>query len=181
MSDQWLVRDINGLIPKLDKVGLGFKAQNPKLLVVIFYDLLCPGCAVLEDEAGDYLVSLVNDGKASLYFVDYPVHRGIERVHASFRCIYRNNPTLFLEALRRHYEAYLSGKLKREDLERVGGECIDKELPMVSEGKSLGKELGVPGTPTIIIGNIPKNIGQAVFGYPGLGRLMQLIEELYVY
>ncbi|KUO90247.1 MAG: thiol:disulfide interchange protein [Caldivirga sp. JCHS_4] len=181
MSDEWLIRDVRGVLERVDRVGLGFKAVNPRLLIVLFYDLHCPGCAILEDEAGDYLMELVNDGKASLYFVDYPVHRGIERLHAAFRCIYRRNPNTFIESLRRHYEAYLSGKLDNEvALANATGDCLNEELPRVMEAKALAKELGAPGTPTLIIGNLVKNIGQGIFGYPGLTKLMKTIEEFYL-
>ncbi|MGC9153719.1 MAG: DsbA family protein [Vulcanisaeta sp.] len=181
MSDEWLIRDIRSVQDRVEKVGLSFKVSNPRLLIVVFYDLYCPGCALLEDEAGDYLTTLFNEGKASLYFVDYPVHRGIEKLHAAFRCIYRRNPQAFLDALRRHYEAYLSGKLgKSEAIADSSDPCINEELPRVMEAKSLARELGAPGTPTIIVGNLMRNVGQGIFGYPGLTKLMKTIEEFYL-
>ncbi|WP_446751631.1 DsbA family protein [Vulcanisaeta sp. JCM 16161] len=182
MPDEWLVKDVRGVLDRVERVGLGFRAQNPRLLIVLFYDLHCPGCALLEDEAGDYLVELYRSGKATLYFVDYPVHRGIERLHAAFRCIYRRDPMVFLEVLRRHYEAYLSGKLEGEEaVAEAGGDCVNEELQRVMEAKSVAKELGAPGTPTIIIGNLVKNVGQGIFGYPGITKLMRVIEDVYVY
>jgi protein-disulfide isomerase len=48
------------------------------------------------------------------------------------------------------------------------------------EAKALAKELGAPGTPTLIIGNLARNIGQAIFGYPGLTKLMKKVEEFYL-
>ncbi len=46
----------------------------------------------------------------------------------------------------------------------------------------MAKELGAPGTPTIIIGNLVKNVGQGgIFGYPGITKLAKAIEDLYVY
>ncbi|ADY00766.1 thiol:disulfide interchange protein, putative [Vulcanisaeta moutnovskia 768-28] len=182
MSDEWLIKDIRRVLEKVEGVGLGFRAQSSRLLIVIFYDLYCPGCALLEDEAGDYLLELFREGKASLYFVDYPVHRGVEKFHAAFRCIYKRDPLIFLEVLKRHYEAYLSGKLKGEEtITGASNDCINEELQRVMEAKSIAKELGAPGTPTIIIGNLVKNIGQGVFGYPGLMKFMKIIEELYIY
>ncbi|WP_243678578.1 thioredoxin domain-containing protein [Vulcanisaeta distributa] len=184
MSDEWLIKDVRSVLERVDRVGLGFRAQNPRLLIVIFYDLYCPGCALLEDEAGDYLVELYRSGKASLYFVDYPVHRGgVERLHATFRCIYRRDPMVFLDVVRRHYEAYLSGKLKGEEaIAEASGDCVNEELQRVMEAKSVAKELGAPpGTPTIIIGNLVRNVGQGIFGYPGIMKLMRIIEDIYVY
>ena len=182
MSDEWLIKDVKGVLEKVERVGLGFRAENPRLLIVIFYDLYCPGCALLEDEVGDYLVELYRSGKASLYFVDYPVHRGVEKLHAAFRCIYRRDPMVFLETMKRHYEAYLSGKLKGEEaLIDANNDCINEELQRVMEAKSVAKELGAPGTPTVIIGNLIKNVGQGMFGYPGAMKLMKLIEDMYVY
>ncbi len=182
MPDEWFVRDVKDVLARVERVGLGFRAENPRLLIVLFYDLHCPGCALLEDEVGDYLVELFRSGKATLYFVDYPVHRGIERLHAAFRCIYRRDPMAFLEALRRHYEAYLSGKLMGEEaITEASNDCINEEVQRVMEAKSVAKELGVPGTPTMIIGNLAKNVGQGLFGYPGAGKLMRVIEDLYVY
>ena len=181
MSDEWLIRDVRGVLERVDRVGLGFKAVNSRLLIVLFYDLRCPGCAILEDEAGDYLMELVSDGKASLYFVDYPVHRGIEKLHAAFRCIYRHNPAAFIELLRRHYEAFLMGKLRNGEASiEVSDGCINEELPRVMEAKALAKELGAPGTPTLIIGSLARNIGQVIFGYPGLMKLMKTVEEFYL-
>ncbi len=182
MPDEWLIRDVRNALERVDRVGLGFKAQNPRLLIIVFYDLHCPGCALLEDEAGEYLVELFRDGKASLYFVDYPVHRGIEKLHAVFRCVYRRNPMAFLEVLRRHYEAYLSGKLSGEEtITGTSNDCVNEELQNIMEARSVAKELGAPGTPTVIIGNLVKNIGQGIFGYPGITRLMKTIEEFYIY
>ncbi len=41
---------------------------------------------------------------------------------------------VFLEALKRHYEAYLSGKLKGEEsIAEAGGDCINEELKRVME------------------------------------------------
>lgn len=182
MTDEWLIRDVRGVLERIDRVGLGFRVQNPRLLVVIFYDLYCPGCALLEDEAGDYLVELYRSGKASLYFVDYPVHRGVEKLHATFRCIYRRDPMVFLEVLKRHYEAYLSGKLKGEEaVAEADGDCVNEELQRVMEAKSVAKELGAPGTPTMIVGNLNRNIGQGIFGYPGIMKLAKIIEDFYIY
>ena len=182
MPDEWLIKDVRDVLSKVERVGLGFRAENPRLLIVLFYDLYCPGCALLEDEIGDYLIELVRSGKATLYFVDYPVHRGIERLHAAFRCIYRRDPNTFLEVLRRHYEAYLSGKLKDEEgIAEASSDCINEEVQRVMEAKSVAKELGVPGTPTVMIGNLTKNVGQGLFGYPGATKLMKIIEDMYVY
>ncbi|WP_054844540.1 hypothetical protein [Vulcanisaeta souniana] len=58
MPDKWLIRDLRSVLERVDRVGLGFRAQNPRLLIIVFYDLHCPGCALLEDEAGDYLMEL---------------------------------------------------------------------------------------------------------------------------
>lgn len=181
VEETWLIRGVRDVLNRIEDVGLGFRAPNPKLLIVFFYDLYCPGCAVLEDEAGDYFIGLVDSGMASLYFVDYPVHKGIEKLHATFRCIYKKDPRNFLDTLRKHYEAYLLGKLRDEEiLTDVDGNCIEYELPRVSEAKTLAKQLGVPGTPTIIVGNLEKNLGQGIFGYSGLTRLMKLVEEFYL-
>jgi protein-disulfide isomerase len=179
MPDRWLIRDVQSIVPRLDRVGLSFKVSNPRLVLAVFYDLHCPGCALLETEAGDYLMSLVEKGVVNLYYVDYPVHRGIERMHAAVRCIYRNDPVTFRAVLRRLYEALMKGDEPRSVGEDHGS-CVDKELPMVSEGKALAKELKIPGTPGIIVGNLQRNMGYGIFGYPGLGKLMEIIEDMYV-
>jgi len=179
MPDKWLIRDVLSIIPRLDRVGLPFKANNPRMILAVFYDLHCPGCALLETEAGDYLMSLVEKGTANLYYVDYPVHRGIERMHAAVRCVYRNDPATFRAVIRRIYESLMKGEEVKE-VDGDHGTCIDKELPMVNEGKALAKELKIPGTPGIIVGNIQRNMGYGLFGYPGLGKLMEIIEDMYL-
>ncbi len=46
----------------------------------------------------------------------------------------------------------------------------------------MAKELGAPpGTPTMIVGNLSRNIGQGIFGYPGIMKLAKIIEDFYIY
>ncbi len=185
MPDEWFVHDVKSFLGKVEKVGLCLKTCDSHLVLVFFYDVKCPGCALLEDEAGEYLNTLVESGKAVLYYVDYPVHRGVERIHAFLRCIYKRNPKKFVEVLREIYANFLSGQPITEELivkhaENVGSDEVEKEVAKVMEGRSLAKEFGAPGTPTIVVCNLIRNIGYAIFGYPGYIKLAKIIGEFYL-
>ncbi|MFP3238995.1 MAG: thiol:disulfide interchange protein, partial [Caldivirga sp.] len=82
MGDRWVVNNVKDFLSRVDKYALKVRANGQaKGFIVIFYDLHCPGCALLDIDLMDYFMQLNQKGLVDVLFVDYPVHR-VEKLHA---------------------------------------------------------------------------------------------------
>ncbi len=173
--DLYIVLGFEKLLEKLKEYGLKYGSDDSNIVLVIFFDVDCPACARMYRDCEEYLRSLVNEGKITIYYMDFPVHKGSEYAHVVLRRIYKNNPEVFLEVLRKVYS--------RQDDKNVIESLKDynakpEEIEIVVTCKKIGKEIGVRGTPTILIGIRDKNMGIVMEGYWGKGAVQKIIERV---
>ncbi len=173
--DLYIVLGLDKLLERLNEYGLKYGSDNANIVLVIFFDVDCPACARMYRECEEYLQKLVREGKVTLYYMDFPVHRGSEYAHVVLRRIFRNNPEVFFEVLRKVYS--------RQDDKKVIESLKDtnakpEEVEVVMTCKKIGKDIGVRGTPTILVGIKDKNIGIVMEGYWGRGAIEKLIERI---
>ncbi len=173
--DLYIVTNFSKVLEKMRELGLRYGDDEKSNVVVgIFFDVDCPACARMHRECGDYIMSLVRGGKIALYYLDFPVHRGSENAHVILRRIYRNNPDAFLEVIRKVY----SNPDDKSFVESLKSTNVPKEeVDIVMTCKKFGKDLGVRGTPTMIIGMKSKNIALIIEGYWGRAATEKLIER----
>lgn len=177
MSDKWVVNNVRDFLSKVDKYALKLKANgSAKGFVVIFYDLHCPGCALLDLDMMDYLIQLNKKGIIDLMFIDYPVHR-VERLHAKMRIIFKRNPEEFLNMLNKVYSDMVERGILVKDIPNVSDDESEVELQAVNECKKLAKTINVQGTPTVLAGRYDRDTGIAIFGYDGPHSIMNLVRE----
>lgn len=178
MGDRWVVNNVGDFLSRIDKYALKIKANgNAKGFVVIFYDLHCPGCALLDMDLMDYLIQLNQRGIIDIIFMDYPVHR-VEKLHAKARVLFKKNPREFLNVLNRIYSNMIEKGELVKDIQEVNDDEAAGELQAVNECKKLAKSVNVPGTPTIMAGRYDRSTGVALFGYDGPDSVMNLIKEV---
>ncbi|MGC8570759.1 DsbA family protein [Caldivirga sp.] len=178
MGDRWVISNVDDFLSKVDKYALKIKANgNAKGFVAIFYDLHCPGCALLELDLMDYLTQLNQKGIIDIIFVDYPVHR-VEKLHAKVRVLFKKNPGEFLKVLNNIYSNMVEKGVLVKDIEEVSDAEAASELQAVNECKKIAKGIKVPGTPTIMAGRYDRDTGVALFGYDGPDSVMNLIREV---
>ena len=179
MGDKWVISNVGDFLSKVDKYALKIKANgNAKGFVALFYDLYCPGCALLDLDLMDYLIQLNQKGIIDIMFVDYVVHRGIEKLHAKVRVLFKKNSSEFLNVLNKIYSNMVEKGELVKDIQEVSDEEAASELQAVNECKKLAKSVKVPGTPTIMVGRYDRNTGVALFGYDGPDSIMNLIREV---
>lgn len=164
------------ILDRIKYFGLPFgNVDNTDVIVGIFFDVYCPACARMFVECEDYLNSLVSDNQICIYYLHFPIKKGSENIHAILRQIYRKNPQLFIEMLRKFYELVRQGKSDEIKIENVSG--LENEVNIVMECKKFGKELGIKGTPSMVIGVKSRNVGILIEGYWGRNAIKKLIER----
>ncbi len=173
--DLYIVTNFSKVLEKMRELGLRYgDDERCNVVLGIFFDVDCPACARMHRECGDYIMSLVREGKVALYYLDFPVHRGSENAHVILRRIYRNNPDAFLEVIRKVY----SNPDDKSFVESLKNTNVPKEeVDIVMTCKKFGKDLGVRGTPTMLIGMKSKNIALVIEGYWGRAATEKLIER----
>ncbi|MFP3194242.1 MAG: thioredoxin domain-containing protein [Caldivirga sp.] len=178
MGDRWVVNNVKDFLSRVDKYALKVSANGQaKGFIVIFYDLYCPGCALLDIDLMDYFMQLNQKGLVDVLFVDYPVHR-VEKLHAKARVLFKRDPNEFLKTLNKVYSDMVERGVLTKDIPGVSDDEANGELQAVDECKRLAKTIKVPGTPTIMVGRYDRDTGVAVFGYDGPDSVMNLIREV---
>ncbi|GGP21660.1 hypothetical protein GCM10007981_14370 [Thermocladium modestius] len=178
MSDRWVVTNIRDFMEKATRCGMVFKAVgNPKGSIIIFYDMYCPGCALMETDLGDYFKELRNKG-IDIIYVDFPVHK-VDMLHAKARVIYKRNPDDFLKLIDSVYGDMINKGNLVKDFDVNDAEA-KLELENVKNCKLAAQSIGVKGTPTVVIAKYGRETATAVFGYLGPQEIMDLVtRELF--
>ncbi len=178
--------DPRALVAKAEGVAVGDPSAPAKLLV--FNDFQCPGCASFATQITPFLkAELVDAGKLHLVYHDFPlvgIHPHAFIAARAARCAGEQD---------KYWEFYsvLFGQQGRwstrpraplsdfEDYaEQVGldreafGACLrsDRYADVVTANMQLGQQLGVDGTPTLILN------GRRVRNWQGYSDLKRLIE-----
>lgn len=174
-----ILKDVNSVLRRINDLGYPLCNVGSNLTILIFYDLNCPACTKMELELGDYIMEIATKKLANVYYMDFPVHRGIERLHAAIRYISNDNPQLFKDLIRKVYIQFREFRKIDlgidEEIMRKAEELVKKVL----ECKSFGKELGISGTPAmaIILSKGSVGIGLVIEGYWGRD-MRKLIEKI---
>ncbi len=173
----YVITNLANILEKIRELGMryGGGSNDADVVLGIFFDVDCPACAKMHRECGDLIASLAREGKIELYYLDFPVHKGSEKAHVIMRRIFARNPDLFLETLRKIYSSPESAREFLESAKDV--DISQEELDRVMNCKKFGKEIGVRGTPTLLIGIKSKNIALVVEGYWGKQAVEKLIEK----
>ena len=177
MSERWVVNNVKGFLERISGCSLKVGANGKPLgFIVFFYDLHCPGCALLDIDLMDYFINLNRRGYIDLYFADYPVHR-VELLHAKARVLFKRSIDEYFKALSTIYEGLVKGSLAK-DIPGVADSEAEGEVEKVRKCKELARSINVVGTPTILLGRYDREVGVAVFGYDSPDNVMKLIEEV---
>ena len=135
---------------------------NARIVVVEFADFECPFCreyvSVLDDLARKY------PGEVAFVFQHFPLRRHRFALPAAQAAECAANQGKFSEMYRRIYAAQDSlGLIPFTDLARSAGvrdsqafaSCMSSpQAPAIARGIALGKEVGVQGTPSVVINGL---------------------------
>ncbi|HEX7090042.1 MAG TPA: DsbA family protein [Longimicrobiales bacterium] len=179
--------DPRTLVARAEGVSLGDPSAPAKLLV--FSDYQCPYCGQFAAQIAPLLkAEFVDSGMLELVYYDFPlagVHRHSFLASRAARCageqgkFWEYHDVLFGEQSR--WSA--SSRAPLDELEayaeRIGldreqfGACLrsDRFADVVSANKLLGEQLGVTGTPTLILN------GRRVTSWSNYAELKKLIER----
>ena len=164
--------DIEGLddMGRLAELAQGVRRGDPDapITIVEFADFQCPSCRIFALNVKPQVDQmLIETGKAQFLLYDFPlttVHPHAFLAARAVRCagdqdryweyhdvIFQNQPTWFYErsALGSFVDYAESAGLDQETFE----ECVksDRHAEVVSANIQLGYELGVSGTPTVMV------------------------------
>jgi len=172
--------------------GYVLGSDTAKVEVIEYVDFQCPVCATFTIlTVPDIKAKLVNTGRIRWVFRDYPVpeiHDKAVLAHLVAACaadqgkFWEMHDQLFY-----NQGAWVNSRRPRglfDDYGRAIGlemgsydTCVDerRHLDRITATKNAGAQLGVSGTPNLIVGN--QLIGGAI-GYPELLRLVEEAERV---
>jgi protein-disulfide isomerase len=167
--------DINKLVELAQGVTKG--DPNAPVTIIEFGDYQCPSCQMFASQVEPQMeLALVQSGKAKFVFYDWPIieaHAHAFLAARAARCagdqnkywdyhdhLYRNQTRWAAE---QSAEGTFIGYASELGLDRGEFEsCLrsDRHADVVTANMELGMQLGVRGTPTVIVehGGIPRNI-----------------------
>jgi len=146
--------------------AMRFGNENASVVLVEFYDLLCPWCAYAHVELGQLIKEMVEEGKLYYILVDFPVHReAVWPLHQRLHCAYNElGPSATLDLVNKLYYVLYLAKFKRAISEGEALANMSRTLqPYVCHfNVTLAQALGVSdafekvgirigGTPTFIV------------------------------
>ncbi|MFB6490224.1 MAG: DsbA family protein [Thermoproteus sp. AZ2] len=135
------------------------KIGDSNKAVVVFFDLRCPFCARLFRESESYFVELARGGAVTYAMCDYIVHDDAVPLHLMLREVNGVEKRLKL------IEDIYSGKVKARGKERNKGIACHK----------LAEELGVFGTPSLLLYDLARGEGKLFSGYIPLALIKDII------
>jgi protein-disulfide isomerase len=173
----------DGLLKGMQVIALG--PENASLYIYIFYDVYCPYCGMEMTESYKYFEYLAQEYKVIL--ADFLIHESGLESHALLRCAAGQGAPL-LEVLDWWYSNILKGKdpgadglrsqLSKSWEVNVDQLCVDSEKDKVLEVTQAAAQLGVRGTPTLVVYDAKNGrVVDAVVGYLGEDKLKSFIEN----
>jgi len=173
----------DGLLKGREVIALG--PEEADLYIYIFYDVYCPYCGMEMTESYKYFEYLAKEYKVIL--ADFLIHESGLEGHALLRCAASQGAPV-LEVLAWWYSNILKGKDPgvdglRSQLSKVWGvnvdqSCVDSEKDKVLEVTQAAAQLGVRGTPTLVVYDARDGrVVDAVVGYLGEDKLKSFIEN----
>lgn len=138
-------------IPSPDELT-GFKVLNPAGTKTIVF-IGCYACPYTREGASAMLDFAEDNTDVRVLLVDFPLtqHEGALLAANAANCAYDSDESSFASYARELYIANLSNGLPPNTSEAITA-CATDEHARVTQGIELGKDIGVYGTPTYIIG-----------------------------
>ncbi|WP_117235889.1 bifunctional protein-disulfide isomerase/oxidoreductase DsbC [Vibrio maerlii] len=133
-----------------------YKADNEKHVITVFTDITCGYCLKLHRELQDYL-----DKGITVRYLAYP-RNGLQNQTAE--------EMAKIWCAEDNAQALHAAKVDRQSAEPIGDMAMCRAT--VAEHFNLGRELGISGTPAIILES-----GEIVGGYVDANQLLKIIEK----
>jgi len=169
-----------------------FGRSNAPILVVEFYDLLCPFCALAHVETADKLRELIGMGEVEYVLYDFLVHypyllgrskseaEALVKAHELLWCAYDKSPNLAWEIIDEVYRTHVRTQLVPTQIlliisMKYRGECgysLD-----VGKYFEVAESMGVDATPTYVIYYRPNGTTYRIVG-ADVERLLSLLNSL---
>ncbi|EEX95350.1 thiol:disulfide interchange protein DsbC [Vibrio orientalis CIP 102891 = ATCC 33934] len=134
-----------------------FKADNEKYVVTVFTDITCGYCVRLHSQMQGY-----NDLGITVRYMAYPRQGATGEVADQMAAIWGAEDP---------HRAMHNGKVNREIPEQ--GKDFAKYQDIIKQQYTLGRELGISGTPAIFLPN-----GEMVGGYLPPAQLVKRLEQI---
>ncbi|MBP1449633.1 MAG: thioredoxin fold domain-containing protein [Thermoproteus sp.] len=141
------------------------KIGNSSNILIVFFDLKCPFCARMFNEAESYLLELARKGLLSYVMCDYIVHDDAVVLHAMLREVEG------AEARLKFVEDVYNRRVKDKGGAQTGLRDI--------ECHEIAEALGVVGTPALLFYDDNKGEGQLIFGYIPLQLIRKLLFNIF--
>lgn len=178
------------VVYKMSHVKFG-SAEAP-ILVIEFYDLLCPYCALSHIGSADRLKQLIDRGELEYVLYDFLVHypyllkkskseaEALVRAHEVLWCAYDKSPELAWDIIDEVYRTHVRTPLSPTQIlllasMKYKGEC--KYEFDVSKYFKVAEDMGVDATPTYIIYYRPNKTAYRIVG-ADVERLLSLLNSL---
>lgn len=164
--------------------------ENAPVTMVIYEDYQCPFCQRFEQNTMPQIVSnYVDSGDVKVVWKDLPLpqlgHEWADPAARAMECVYRQDEAAFWEVKKSVFDnqnvitsqsvvSDIKGYASQQGVsESAVQSCLDNENPMdeVNSDSQEARDLGVNGTPTIIIN------GQKVVGAQPFSRFESVIES----
>lgn len=144
----------------LDVAPIKLGSNNDRV-VAVFFDFKCPYCARLFRETEEYFADLAFRGILTYIMCDYIVHKSAEPLHRALRCIPEEERLEFVA------QVFNGGEVKV-------GDCPGESY---KECERLAEEVGVYGTPTLLLYDLKKGRGYMHFGYLMQDEVVEAVLE----
>jgi len=154
--------DASAVLDAVPEWAMRVGSPNASMIVIEFFDPLCPYCAVVHYRFGGELHRLVEEGRLRLILIPLPV-RGNESLVLinAFHCAYREVKGDALQLLNRWYEALVEYAVNKTEnkvrtvLEKLGSYKCDDALTLHQIVYALYKfenaGIVVRGVPTFVV------------------------------
>lgn len=157
-------------------------SEDAPVTIAVYSDYACPHCATWELEKADELTDVIEDGTARYVRYSFPIPVSDESFPAAnaARSVYHNeNPATYWQYNRRLYENQESLTTDRlvqlaeelgASMEKVRTAATDLNFcSAIKKDKRRGKNAGVSGTPTILV-------GEELFTNPSVDEVKAAVE-----
>lgn len=140
------------LIKSIEKDAIIYQAKNEKYVISVFTDYTCHYCKLLHENINQYL-----DAGISVHYFAFPRAGTDSDVGKNMQSIWSSTDR----------KAAFENAYKGNSISPASS-----MVPYVSQQFNVGKQLGISGTPAIVLSN-----GQLVSGYVPADKLVELLNK----
>ncbi|QYN45255.1 MULTISPECIES: bifunctional protein-disulfide isomerase/oxidoreductase DsbC [unclassified Gilliamella] len=142
------------LIKTIEKDAIVYKAKNEKYVIYVFTDYTCHYCKLLHENINQYL-----DKGISVHYFAFPRAGAESDVGKNMQSIW--------SVTNRKRKAAFDKAYKGEAITPAAS-----KVPYVTQQFNVGRQLGISGTPSIVLPN-----GQLVAGYVPADKLIEILKK----